>query len=95
MATETVERLQTALGRRIAELRSARGLTQEQFAERYGTSVRYFQEIEAGRENLTLDSLVRIARLLKVRVRDLFDEPTRPRAKPGRPPKRRTPSASA
>ena len=38
------------LGRRVAELRISRGLTQEGLAERLGKDARYVQEIEGGRQ---------------------------------------------
>ncbi len=47
-----------SVGRRVAELRSG---TQEELAERLGVSIKYLQRIEAGRPNLTIRSLVRIA----------------------------------
>lgn len=73
------------LGRRIAELRSARGLTQERFAEDADITVQYLQRVEAGRENLTVRSLVRLATLLRVSVMDLFAKPAQREVRPGRP----------
>jgi transcriptional regulator with XRE-family HTH domain len=63
------------VGRRIAELRVARHLTQEQLAEAADVSARYVQSVEAGDENLTITSLVRFASLLGVAVADLFKVP--------------------
>ena len=40
------------VGRRIAELRLARGWTQEKFAERASVSVKYVQRIEANMEKI-------------------------------------------
>jgi transcriptional regulator with XRE-family HTH domain len=76
------------VGRRVRELRIAHGWTQEAAVERLGVDVRELQRIEAGRVNMTLQSLVRIARGLGVPVRELFDAPSaRGPRKPGRPPK--------
>lgn len=76
------------LGHRMRELRIERGWTQEVAAERLGVGVRELQRIEAGRVNLTLRSLVRIARALAVPLRSLFDAPeTRATRTVGRPPK--------
>lgn len=75
------------LGRRVAELRAARGLTQQQFAEELEVTVRYLQGIEAGGENLSVRSLSKLADALEVEVRALFDEPTTRTVRVGRPPK--------
>lgn len=65
------------LGRRIGELRRARGLTQEQAAERLGMLAPNYARVEQGRQNVTVDTLVRIARMLgeDVQVPDLFALP--------------------
>jgi transcriptional regulator with XRE-family HTH domain len=67
-------RLPTLLGRRVRELRLAKGLTQWHMAER-GFSYKYYQKIEAGRVNLTLKSLAKLAAALGVEVSDLFRFP--------------------
>jgi UDP-N-acetylglucosamine 1-carboxyvinyltransferase len=68
------------LGRRIAELRRERGLTQEEAAERLGMLAPNYARIEQGRQNVTIDTLVRITRMLgdDVTVADLFAPPTMP-----------------
>ena len=75
------------VGRRIAELRVARGWTQDVFAERAEVSVGYIREIEAGHENLSLTSLVKLSTLLGVTVPDLFIPPASRQVRRGRPPK--------
>lgn len=77
-----------ALGRRIAELRAERGLTQEKLAEALAVSLKYAQRIESGRVNFTVRSLVRVANVLDARVDELFAEPVSLEAAPGRPPRR-------
>jgi transcriptional regulator with XRE-family HTH domain len=76
------------LGRRVAELRASRGLTQERFSEDADITAQYLQRVEAGRENLTVRSLVRLANLLHVSITDLFATPAKREARPGRPRKR-------
>lgn len=73
------------VGRRIAELRTARGLTQEQFATLAGIGWKYLQQIESGSENLTLRSLVRLANLFEVSLADLMRPPATREIRPGRP----------
>jgi transcriptional regulator with XRE-family HTH domain len=63
------------VGRQIAALRAARGWTQEHVAERVGVSARYYQRVEAGDQNLTIDSLTKIASVLGVSVGQLFTPP--------------------
>ena len=76
MADHDPERLVTNVGRRIAELRRKSGRTQEELAESLRMTVQYLQRIEAG-ANLTLHSLAKIARALRVPVRALFASPKR------------------
>jgi transcriptional regulator with XRE-family HTH domain len=72
----------------VAERRRNAGLTQEQLAERLDVSIKYLQRLEAGDENLTIRSLVRISNVLDVAPSQLFT-PLRNarRSKPGRPRK--------
>jgi transcriptional regulator with XRE-family HTH domain len=56
-----------AIGRRIAEVRRERGLTQEAFSEVVGVSEKYVQRVESG-ANLSIRSLVRFANALDVPI---------------------------
>jgi transcriptional regulator with XRE-family HTH domain len=60
------------LGKRIKELRAARGLSQEQLAEKMGISPKYLSSIERSRENPTLEMLVKLAHGLGVQPVMLF-----------------------
>jgi transcriptional regulator with XRE-family HTH domain len=82
------------LGRRVAELRVERKLTQEQLAEEARVSLKYVQRVEAGRENLTVRSLVRLAGLFEVGIVQLFRAPRSRVVRPGRPPRRKSRSAT-
>ncbi len=84
---EDDRKLLRRVGRRIAELRVEGGETQEQFAERYGASVKYVQAVEGGRENLTLLTLRDVAATLEVDVEELLVAPRSLQARRGRPPK--------
>jgi transcriptional regulator with XRE-family HTH domain len=79
------ERATVDVGRRVAELRRARGLTQEQFAERLGIAANALQRIELGMQNLTIRSLVRLANGLGVPLAMLFEAPASRAVRPGRP----------
>lgn len=78
------------VGRRIAELRRKSGKTQEELAEELGVGWRYVSRAERGRENLTLETLVKIATGLRVKTKDLLEEPAADvkKIRPGRPKKR-------
>ena len=61
------------LGRRLKALRKRAAMTQEELAERAGINPKYISGIERGRENPTLDTLLRLARELGVQPVELFD----------------------
>jgi transcriptional regulator with XRE-family HTH domain len=65
--------------------RARLGLTQEQLGEATGLSYRYLQDIERGRKNITVDTLVRLARALKAKPADLLRPARLGKATPGRP----------
>lgn len=73
------------IGRRVAELRRSEGMTQEQMATALGHSLKYQQRIEAGRHNLSVGSLTKLAGMLGVDVGALFTPPKAMAANPGRP----------
>jgi HTH-type transcriptional regulator/antitoxin HipB len=54
------------VARRIAEIRSASGLTQEEFAARLDIATKNVQRLESGRQNLTLRTIERVAEALRV-----------------------------
>ncbi len=72
---EAPARVVYRVGRRVAELRRGRDWTQERLAERLGSSVQWVSRIESGAVNMTIETLVGIARVLDVDVVDLFVAP--------------------
>lgn len=63
-----------SLGRRVARLRRARGLSQEQLAERMRwRNPDYVSRIERGLENLTVTSATKLAHALGVSVVSLLE----------------------
>jgi transcriptional regulator with XRE-family HTH domain len=52
------------VGRNVLALRQARGMTQEQLAERSGFSQQYISDLERGRRNPTVVSLYELAQAL-------------------------------
>lgn len=63
--------VQSRLGHRVSALRSARGYTQEQLAERCGFTVKFISSIERGLVNVPLVSLATIAKGLGVSISEL------------------------
>lgn len=80
------------VGRRISEIRSGVGLTQEQMAARLEMSPKGYQLVERGKQNLTLGTMVKIANALDVRVAELLAAPASREVKRGRPAKRGGPA---
>lgn len=59
-------------GKRVAEVRKSRGVTQQQLAEAVGMSVVAIAYIETGKRWARLATLNKIAKSLKVDIADLF-----------------------
>lgn len=87
MSAENPDDVRRSVGRRIAELRLARGRTQEAVAEQLGMQLKNYQRIERGMQNMTLRTLVRIAVALDVRTIELFEPPASSEVRRGRPRK--------
>lgn len=62
----------TKIGKRIRELRKAKGFSQEGFAYEVGLDRTYMGSVERGERNLAAINLIRIAKALKVEVGELF-----------------------
>lgn len=61
------------LSARIRQLRKERGLTQEKLAENLGLNISYVAYIETGKRGLSLPVLFKVAKVFKVKVKDLFN----------------------
>ena len=64
--------LRKRFGTKIREMRKAKGLSQEDFAERCGFARTYMSRIETGGSNLSLDAIETLATALQVSVEKLF-----------------------
>lgn len=60
------------LGSKIRDIRTKRGLTQEELAHRADLGYSYINQIENGRRNPSMDAVSRIAKALGVKVKDLI-----------------------
>ena len=59
-------------GRRLRELRKARGLSQEELADRAGLHPKFIGEVERGASDLKLRSIIKIASGLGLSPADFF-----------------------
>lgn len=62
------------LGEGIRRYRKVAGLTQERLAEKVDLNPVYMGQIERGYKVPTVDVLLRVAKALNVRLRDIVDE---------------------
>lgn len=62
------------LGRRVRQLRDAKGWSQERLAERAEIDRSYLAGIESGARNPSLKALDRLAAALDIRLAGLFDD---------------------
>lgn len=62
----------TELGERIKELRNKTGLSQEKFALSIGMDRTYYSSVEAGRRNISICNIKKIADGLEISLSDLF-----------------------
>ena len=64
--------LQKKLGQRIAGLRKAKKLTQEQLAEALSCSVEFISLVERGVNAPSVAGLEKFAKILRVEVKEMF-----------------------
>jgi transcriptional regulator with XRE-family HTH domain len=70
VANETAKQLLA----RVKEIREARGLSQEAFAEKAGLGYKYYQHVEAGRRrDIRFSTLVKLARACDLQVWELLN----------------------
>jgi transcriptional regulator with XRE-family HTH domain len=66
--------LRLQFGRAVRRLRSAKGFSQEAFADAVGVHRTYMGAVERGETNISLDNVIRIAEGLAIKVSTLFAE---------------------
>lgn len=81
------DKLARNVGRRVAELRRERGMTQVQIADALHVAYQWISQIECG-QNVSVHTLARLANALDVSIESFFEspKPSRGRPKRGRPP---------
>jgi transcriptional regulator with XRE-family HTH domain len=68
-----MKEIMVLFGMRIKELRKNEGLSQEELAERVNISSKYLSRIEMGQHFPSIDTLVRLADVLNVELKDFFE----------------------
>jgi len=81
------EHLAIFIGKRLRTRRVELGLRQQDMEGR-GINYKYYQRVEAGKVNLTLRSLEKLAAALDVKVLELFQRPTLTKGTLGKKSKR-------
>ncbi len=64
--------LKQMIGARIKDIRNKQGITQEQLSERVGINTKYLSSIERGKENPTLNTLLKLTQSLDVNLDEMF-----------------------
>ena len=64
--------IRVAFGKRIRQVRLAKGFTQESLADTVGLHRTYIGNIERGEESVSVDNAAKIAKAFKVSLSELF-----------------------
>ena len=72
MGVHKVTKQGEKLGKNIAKLRKQKGYTQEVFSEKVGISLTWLSYIEIGYHKPSLDVIYKMAKVLGVKVKDIF-----------------------
>jgi len=84
LQTAFMQPVKKKLGKRIASLRRAAGLTQEKLAEKSGYSVDFIGLVERGINAPTVDGLAQVAAVLHVDIAELFADSAAENESPSR-----------
>lgn len=88
----SAEDIQVVFGRRLRELRTAAGLSQETLASSARMTRAYLSELENARKVASIQTVSRLARALGVDASLLLTGGAAPVAKPNPPPRAETPA---
>ena len=62
------------IGARVKDIRNRKGFTQEELAEKININPKYLSSIERGKENPTLNTLIKLSESLDVNLNDIFHQ---------------------
>lgn len=69
-----MEEIAEKLGNRLRELRNKAGISQEKFALQIGMDRTYYASVEAGKRNVSLKNLQKIADGFGISLSDMFQD---------------------
>lgn len=72
--TNTLEGLLLNLGSVVKSQREQLGITQEELARRAGLHRTYITDVEGGKRNITIESMLKLASALNVSIADIFSK---------------------
>lgn len=61
------------IGARLVSLRKSKGMSQLELSDKTGLDRTYLSRVEAGKQNLTVDTLITICKGLNVTLKEFFD----------------------
>ena len=65
--------MKVAIGERIAKLRKAKELSQQEFSYEAEIERSYLTHVEKGRKNISIETLMKITKALGISLKDFFD----------------------
>lgn len=66
--------IKATFGKRLRELREAKGMTQEALAHEAGLDRTYISSVERGERNISLENIEHLAWALGVKIKDFFKD---------------------
>lgn len=85
MTSQDPKKIAQDIGRRVAQIRRERNLTQRQLAAKLKVSIPWLSKVETVGSNMTVTTIIKLAAALGVQGRDLWDPPNiKEQAKPAR-----------
>jgi transcriptional regulator with XRE-family HTH domain len=66
--------IKATFGKRLRELREAKGMTQEALAHEADLDRTYISSVERGERNISLENIERLALALGVKIKDFFKD---------------------
>lgn len=66
------EDIRKKLGKVVAEMRKARGISQQQICDYTGMSQKYLSDLENGKRNIGLDTVVMLTNYFNISIGDFF-----------------------
>jgi len=68
------EEIRKKLGKVVVELRKSRGISQQQICDYTGISQKYLSDLENGKRNIGLDTIIMLANYFNISIGDFFLE---------------------